>query len=462
MGRSKGALLIHKASKTHTMMGRRSRHAFALRFLTVTLTVACCVHTTLSQADNTTNGESLYYIDGNNNETVTATEMEQVPCSSDQKTFVAETELIFEGSNRLLSTPGRTALQQVFLDIYNKLTSDSCDSYFRRLNELQFVEMSNRLNETLTFLDTEELLQLDEQPILGLPPEGGPPPIVEDGVFPPYNASDSFPPLPDGESLPALPNGETLPPLPNGETFPPFPENGELPQPPPDGTFPFPPPQGGGPPPGGPPPGGPPPGGPFGRMLQETTTSNNETDASTSITYNVTGTCRDCPVSRTGSFELFDDSFRRLLGDHLLGSGNEGINTAKDKESSGLRLRVRVRRLEVFPRQPPADDPLNLHGDSDNNNNNEDGQSDCTCAAGVQPLEGGQAPQISQLVEFINERLEKLKSANDDRPLFEDMLLANIFQLDDLSDISSNDTDITHEEDAPEESASVQKKGGLR
>lgn len=199
-------------------------------------------------------------------------------------------------------------------------------------------------------------------------------------------------------------------------------------------------------------------------MLQEQTTSNstsNDTDAFTSITYNVSGTCRECPVTRTGSFELFDDSFRRLLGNHLL--GNDGDSDNNDDESSGgVRLRVRVRLLELFPNRPQNNNNnglLNLNGREDNDN---DDKSDCTCATGVQPLEGGQAPETPKLIEVINARLEKWKNDNDDSQPFRDMRLANILQLDDLSDIvSSNDT-ITNDEGVVEESASVQKTGGVR
>jgi hypothetical protein len=114
-----------------------------------------------------------------------STNITEVECQGNQTQFRAQTELSFVGSNDLLGSMERTVLANAFVGMYNKITTDLCDSFFRRLERLDFVSMTNQLNETVTHLDTDLLGMLDDQapsmitsnrPTESAPPQGLPRP----------------------------------------------------------------------------------------------------------------------------------------------------------------------------------------------------------------------------------------------------------------------------------------------
>lgn len=344
----------------------------------------------------------------------------QVACSAEQKVFVAQTEFLLEGSNEFFDSVERNALQTAFVDIYNMITRESCDSQFRRLNALAFVSMSNQLNETITSEDSDLLSKLEQ---MGGPPnQDGPP--SEEGIN--NMTGGSFPLLPDGE----------LPPLPGDGP----PDGMPLGGPPPGGPPP------GGPPPGGPGGGGPPPGGPppFGRVRRrlqsegyDASTTNTTSDASISTVYNVTGTCRECQLSRAGSFQLFDDSFRLRIRVRVL-SITEDTRALQGRPLGGGGPPGGFPPANSNNGSPPADAPLPVEETPPMVSNTENSEDDCTCAAGMEPLQP-QAPSVSKLIEFLNARLQQ---AQEENGVFKNIRFENLLQLDNLEeDIAVDEMD---------------------
>lgn len=298
-------------------------------------------------------------------------------------------------------------------------------------------------------------------PCLNGPPDGmpanpgeGPPPLPGEGGLPP-SPGEGPPSLPgeegDSPCVDGPPGG--MPPNP-GEGPPPLPGDGSGPPPlPGSGSGPPPMPGGGG---GGPPPFGPPPfGGRLRRRLNSTEdysalnstedySAYEATEAGVSMTYEVTGTCRDCQVSRSGSFELFDDSFRLRIRFRLL---------------EAHETRVLQGPSFLPPPGPPPGPPPEDAPPSDGPPSQEGGEGppeggppgegppdggppmlpsgdkdDCTCAAGLEPTMP-EAPQVEDLLDFLNERLSELQ---EEQGLFKNLFVKNLMQLDELDDDADN------------------------
>lgn len=296
-----------------------------------------------------------------------------VECSATQREFVAATDLTLEGPDEFLDSVQRRLLETALVDLYNQLSQRNCDSYFRRLKSLELTEM--RLpsqNKTILASDGLALAFLDDRrndtPGGGLLPGGEeppPPPPSEDG-FLPGGLGESLPEnLPGGletvvESLPENLPGGMLEDLPLNK--PSVPNNDNRPNLP----------------------------GPFGRRtLQEDVNATTSTTYSTELSYQVIGTCRDCPLTDSGSFALYDDSFRLR----------------------GRLLRMRMRVLEVRSTLPlGGGDGEGLL--SSNNTTLGRNKDDCTCPAGLRPTRP-QPPQVAQLLEVVNQRLDRIQQ---DRP----------------------------------------------
>lgn len=122
-----------------------------------------------------------------------------------------------------------------------------------------------------------------------------------------------------------------------------------------------------------------------GRSLQQNfTVSNVNTTEDVSLlrmTYEVVGTCRGCALTEGGSFDLYDEAFRRLLR----------VRTISEESSSTRQLAE---------------------------------EEDCQCLDGALPLEP-QAPGVQECVDAMNSRFENL----EDQGLFEDLRLADLIQL---------------------------------
>lgn len=109
------------------------------------------------------------------------------------------------------------------------------------------------------------------------------------------------------------------------------------------------------------------------------------------LVYQVTGTCRNCPVSRKGSFELYDDTFRRRL------------------KESGIRLR------QLSSSTVTAATSLL-------------GLDDCRCVQGTAPSEP-QPPGVQECVDEMNLQFEALRTDSNGE-LFEDIAMTDLLQLD--------------------------------
>ena len=324
--------------------------------------------------------------------------VDQVECSSTQNEFEAQTDFILEGQGKFLDSRQRRLLQNVFIDIYNKISRDNCDLYFRRLSSLELIQMTNSLrNETIFGSDTNALALLDLRNTTGGGPLDGFPDAFPGDILDNLgNLTDNLPggilenlgnftdSLPEGiqDGLGALQNltasiaedlelPEKLPDDLPGTILDNLPEDRpNLP-------------------------------GPFGqirgRMLVDENGINatTTTPSSTELSYAVVGTCRECPLTGTGSFDLYDDTFRLRGRD--------------------LRLRVRMRVLKVRPQisdGPPPSLPIMEGGNLPLSGNNDVDNSDCTCAAGLKPT-SPRAPKVTELLEVVNERLDRLQI---DRP----------------------------------------------
>jgi len=66
------------------------------------------------------------------------------PCPDDLSTFTAVTAIVFDAPrpNPLLSDAERAVLNEEFVKVYNTVSFDNCDSSFRRLNGVTFVEQA--------------------------------------------------------------------------------------------------------------------------------------------------------------------------------------------------------------------------------------------------------------------------------------------------------------------------------
>jgi len=157
------------------------------------------------------------------------------------------------------------------------------------------------------------------------------------------------------------------------------------------------------------------------RRLQMRPTNDNLNSTSSGpptvkMIYTVTGTCRDCPVTDGGSFELYDESFRRrYLSDVVATPSPSRSGTI----FGGLRnLRVRTRIVSVEDRNLEATD---------------DDKSDCQCVEGTEPTVA-QAPGVQECVNLMNNVFEakRIETAASARPLYQNIVLTDLVQLDDL------------------------------
>ena len=57
--------------------------------------------------------------------------------------------MVLEGRNQFLTKEERGELTKTFQNIYNSLTQQSCDSYFRRITTLGWVNMTNDYGDTV-------------------------------------------------------------------------------------------------------------------------------------------------------------------------------------------------------------------------------------------------------------------------------------------------------------------------
>lgn len=135
------------------------------------------------------------------------------------------------------------------------------------------------------------------------------------------------------------------------------------------------------------------------RFLQSNQSFVSETfpAVNMSLTYHVQGRCRNCPVAPGGSFQLYDDVFRRRLG----------------IQSSLVKI-LNVRELQEDESIAFADD--------------------CFCREGLEPVQP-QAPGVQECIDAMNIKFDNLAVTDG---LFQNISMLNLFQLDDLD----------HEEDS--------------
>jgi len=114
--------------------------------------------------------------------------------------------------------------------------------------------------------------------------------------------------------------------------------------------------------------------------------------------YLVKGKCRNCPISRGGTFNMFDDAFRRMLlqGDEETlrsffessqleaQTASEFVSNLKGFKSGGASGGKQQRELQLL-------------------------EEDCTCPLGASP-EGPDAPSSSEFTESYNQKIVELKN----------------------------------------------------
>ncbi|CAB9522385.1 expressed unknown protein [Seminavis robusta] len=310
-----------------------------------------------------------------------------VECSDNQSVFLGELEFVFLGDSDFLVDLERKIFSELFVKVYNGLTERSCDSYFRRIQQLDFLQMTNRpFGQTVTAQDMGLLDLIEDQ--LPIPPD--PPQRPENNDNDQNNANQNN----DNDNLPPPP-----PPLPRSSTM----------------TM----------------------------IRQSSNVNSSDTTEGVDVTYSVAGTCRDCPVTRTGSFSLFDDAFRfrfrRMLQAHT-SQNLTSTNTTNTTSSINSSVQLHLQELQELHVQSITFRNLQV---IQNQKQNQD-KSDCTCQPGFLP-ERPEPPQIPKLVQNINQAIEQARSMGE--PIFNDSRLQLIRQLDDLTDIitdNTNDNDSTN------------------
>lgn len=214
------------------------------------------------------------------------TTLAYVECPDDVQTFTALTEMVFEGRSGPPSDAEETVLRLGLRNVYNTISEENCDSFFRRISNLTMIGMSGMAGG----------MEMDSN-ITSVNRMGG-----------------------------------------------------------------------------------------MGRLLQQNFTVGtiNTTDdvSLVRMSYEVVGTCRGCALTQAGSFDLYDEAFRRLL---------RGRTLVEERSTRQLT-----------------------------------DEEDCQCVNGALPLEP-QAPGVRECVDAMNSRFENLE---DQQGLFEDLRLADLRQLD--------------------------------
>ncbi|CAB9500134.1 expressed unknown protein [Seminavis robusta] len=150
------------------------------------------------------------------------------------------------------------------------------------------------------------------------------------------------------------------------------------------------------------------------------------------VTYEITGTCRACPVTRTGAFELYDDSFRRRQR-HLVTLGDAQYN---------VRLETTLTTItSVTHRELGSEHTSN---------------SDCQCVEGALPTEP-RAPGVQECVDAMNVKFDNLR---EKRGLFQGLNMSDLLQLDDLAELDDDTNSSTVTDDVAEVARDGSKEPG--
>jgi len=301
-----------------------------------------------------------------------------IDCSSNLQQWTALTELVLEGRDDFLNLFERKLLKGEFMNIYNDLTTSNCDQYHRKLLHVDWIDMVNSKGERLNIedmlagsnnsaaqpLNTNESLVLEEWFHQSVDEEDL---TLKDH----NNRHRRF----LRRDLQARPSASTTAPS-DGSTVDP---------------------------------------------------AEALVRAGMTLTYETTGSCRDCPVTRTGAFELYDDSFRRKLGG----------------PSFGIQIRTRLLSMRSlqFTDATEVDD-----------------KADCICVEGVAPQP--QAPGVQECVDLMNERIPAVQQGTG---ALYDLKMVDLIQLDDLSDVEDynyqNDTIFVEEEEDVDEEEDEDEDG---
>lgn len=277
--------------------------------------------------------------------------------------FHAQVEFTLEGRNDLLGRLERTALEGIFLTSYNYILATqqgSCDLYNFRLTQMSFLQMSNPLGDLVT-TTLSTISGTDSDDLFGIPDPFRPSTQGDSGIPPPTL-------LPGVEDipLPAPPIDDLADTIVDDLLFPGNRRNlqssSERPECVEDDTRPC--------------------------------------DDQVTVVYNVTGTCRNCPILESGTFPLFDDDLRH-------------------RELSSLRLRVRVfpdiatTTATTTVTRGQRDDSITSSRhlqDITSPPLNSIIDAECVCTAtGLPPTIFPQLPRITEFLLDINTRLVKLR-----------------------------------------------------
>jgi len=279
-----------------------------------------------------------------------STNLQSVTCPTNQFTFTALTEMVLIGRSQLLSVPEGRTLSTKFVSVYNGLTEQNCDAYFRRIAKLQLINMTN---------DQGELVDADEWQALTA--------YFSDNVT---TSSDAITTTSIEKNAADRSLQSSL--VEGGVNS--------------TGTNKF----------------------------------GDDDDEKIRILYQVTGTCRNCPITSGGAFDLYDEAFRRQLLLSRLG----------DNSDISSPYYYSTRMLAVV--------------EKDEHHSNETTVDDCQCVEGAEPIEP-RAPGVQECVTFMNDQLAIVRdeTAETERPLYQNLNLFDLIQLDDLTHLANEDTTTT-------------------
>ena len=385
--------------------------------------------------------------------------LQPVTCPSNQRTFTAVTEMIFEGRTAFLSIPEGNVLVREFVDVYNGLTQSNCDAYFRRIAKVTLVNMTNSVGGFIDLTARKEqaaawnalqemdddMMMMDDMDGMGnmtsmmmnmsgmdgmmMNMSGMDGMMNMSGMDVMMNMSgmDNMDSMNNMDNMDSMNNMDNMDSMNNMDNMDSMNNMDGMDNEEEDSAS-----------------GGmmmdmevtevtevnrvPPaslasvslnmrtthseknPDGNERRTLQIRPTNDDLNSTSTgpptvNMIYTVTGTCRSCPIDRGASFELYDDTLRRRYLSVAAKSGKKVLRN----------LRFRTRIISVEDRALQEDDDT----------------SDCQCVEGTQP-EVAQAPGVAECVDLMNDLFEakRIETAASAKPLYRNISLTDLVQLD--------------------------------
>jgi hypothetical protein len=264
-------------------------------------------------------------------------------CPADLKTFTVVTELVLtsNSSERRLSNEEMLVLEIKLQNVYNQLTVTNCDSYFRRL-----------INFTMLNMDGMDGMDDMDMDMGGMNMSMG-------GMTMTMNMTEGDDEPTNNSTMRRTALRRRQRNLQQSDTM--LPEEQSL-----------------------------------------VNSSSLQDPAPLSVMYEVTGTCRGCPITQGGTIDLYDEAFRRQL--------LRAFHTVEERNTQ---------ETSVFQISNAI--------------------QDCTCLEGTSP-DTPYTPGVQECVALMNDELDMIEL---EQGLFENLRMIDLLQLDDLSELQEEASNAT-------------------